>query len=102
MKALFYRTFYVNQGSTLPAFLIILLFCILPLPWLTSIFLPVLMGSLPMLFLLQRDQKDRWYDLAPMLPLSPLGIGEREIFPGRDLCPVLSLDHGFRPNHRQL
>ncbi len=26
-------------------------------PWLTSIFLPVLMGSLPMLFLLQRDQK---------------------------------------------
>lgn len=80
MKALFYRTFYVNQGSTLPAFLIILLFCILPLPWLTSIFLPVLMGSLPMLFLLQRDQKDRWYDLAPMLPLSPWELVKEKYF----------------------
>ena len=72
MKALFYRTFYVNMDFSFFAFLGPLLLCVVPLPWLTSIFLPVLMGSLPMLFLLQRDQKDRWYDLAPMLPLLSL------------------------------
>src|SRR5699024_3112719 len=62
------------------AFLGPLLLCVVPLPWLTSIFLPVLMGSLPMLFLLQRDQKDRWYDLAPMLPLSPRELVKEKYF----------------------
>ena len=74
MKALFYRTFYVNQGSTLPAFLAVLLLCVLPIPWLTSIFFPVLWGSLPMLFLFQRDRRDRWHDLASMLPISPRDV----------------------------
>ena len=80
MKALFYRTFYVNMDFSFFAFLGPLLLCVVPLPWLTSIFLPVLMGSLPMLFLLQRDQKDRWYDLAPMLPLSPRDLVKENYF----------------------
>ena len=71
MKALFYRTFTVNQGSTLAAFLAVLLLCVLPIPWLNSIFFPVLWGSLPMLFLFQRDQRDRWHDLASVLPIPP-------------------------------
>lgn len=71
MKALFYRTFTVNQGSTLAAFLAVLLLCVLPIPWLTWIFFPVLWGSLPMLFLFQRDQRDRWHDLASVLPIPP-------------------------------
>ena len=71
MKALFYRTFTVNQGSTLAAFLAVLLLCVLPIPWLTLIFFPVLWGSLPMLFLFQRDQRDRWHDLVSVLPIPP-------------------------------
>ena len=72
MNILLYKTFTVNQGSTLPSYLVILIICCLPVPWqYGSILYPLVLGTLPTLFLFQRDTKDRWFTLVPNLPIAP-------------------------------
>ena len=66
MKALFYRTFYVNMDFSFFAFLGPLLLCVVPIPWL---YLPEVVAGLPLLLLFQRDYRDQWDDLAATLPL---------------------------------
>lgn len=72
MNILLYKTFTVNQGSTLPSYLAILIICCLPVPWqYGSILYPLVLGTLPVLFLFQRDAKDHWFALVPSLPIAP-------------------------------
>ena len=51
MKALFYRTFTVNQSSTMPALILLLLVCLIPIPWMQNAFWSKLLGSVPLLLL---------------------------------------------------
>ena len=75
MNILLYKTFTVNQGSTLPSYLVILVICCLPVPWQHGgVIFPLVLGTLPALFLFQRDTKDRWLTLVPNLPISPRKI----------------------------
>lgn len=72
MNILLYKTFTVNQGSTLPPYLVILIICCLPVPWqYGGILYPLVLGTLPVLFLFQRDTKDHWFTLVPNLPIAP-------------------------------
>ena len=66
MKALFYRTFYVNMDFSFFAFLGPIFLCVIPIPWL---YFPEIVAGLPLLILFQRDDKDRWGDLVATLPL---------------------------------
>ncbi|MCI6989838.1 MAG: ABC-2 transporter permease [Clostridiales bacterium] len=89
MTALLYRTFAINVGSTMPSFVVVLLFCFpLPFPWLDYLSIyTILLATLPTVFLLQRDRKDRWYELAPTLPISPQAVvGEKYLLTGGYVC----------------
>ena len=98
MKALFYRTFTVNQSSTMPALILLLLVCLIPIPWMQNAFWSKLLGSVPLLLLVLQDHKDHWYVLAATLPLSPREVvGEKfllaaafaGIYPTAMLCGQL-------------
>lgn len=91
MKAMLYKTFDINVGSTLPSFIIAILFCYpLPMPWLdmTCVFFLIL-STLPLCFLFHRERRDRWYELAPPSP-SP----QRPSW-GRNTCCPSSLSVPF-------
>lgn len=91
MKALLYKTFTVNAGSTLPSYLIVILFCCpLPFPWLDQISTYYLiMATLPSVFLFHRERKDKWYQLAPTLPISPWRIvGEKYLLAMLFVIPI--------------
>ena len=113
MTALLYRTFAINVGSTMPSFVVVLLFCFpLPFPWLDYLSIyTILLATLPTVFLLQRDRKDRWYELAPTLPISPQAVvGEKYLLSdhgdtaGAALSaaagPLFGLGHGLRRSDR--
>lgn len=91
MKAMLYKTFDINVGSTLPSFIIAILFCYpLPMPWLdmTCVFFLIL-STLPLCFLFHRERRDRWYELAPTFPFSPKAIvGEKYLLSFLFILPL--------------
>lgn len=91
MKAMLYKTFDINVGSTLPSFIIAVLFCYpLPMPWLNlfCVFF-LIISTLPLCFLFHRERRDRWYELAPTFPFSPQNIvGEKYLISFVFICPL--------------
>lgn len=91
MKAMLYKTFDINVGSTLPSFIIAILFCYpLPMPWLDlfCVFF-LIISTLPFCFLFHRERQDRWYELAPTFPFSPKAIvGEKYLLSFLFICPL--------------
>lgn len=79
MNVLFYKTFTINQTSTILPYLGLFLFCVLPIPWMEmGLLLPLLFCLLPLQFLFQQDRKDHWFSLLATLPLAPsLVVRER-------------------------
>lgn len=72
MKALFYRTFTVNQSSTMPALILLLLVCLIPIPWMQNAFWSKLLGSVPLLLLVLKITRTIGMSWQPPFPF-PLG-----------------------------